>query len=158
MGQSSIGSLIQPFAEVCIYVFKELVSTKIVVNRPYVPDKNIPYSWDISALIRFTGQVQGVLGISMKRALAQKLTGLLLMESWHTTLDKDVMDILCEIANIIAGRAKQRLENTCKLQIALPTIILGGDISPLCPSRMVCIPFTIFEHEFFVLSLAIECD
>ncbi|MDR2394923.1 MAG: chemotaxis protein CheX [Treponema sp.] len=126
MDQQYIRSLVQSFVEVCIYGFKELVSTKIVINRPYIPDTDLLYTGDISALIRFSGQAQGGVLISMKRALAQKLTNLLIGTE-HTTLDEEVMDTLGEIVNIIAGRAKERLENTVKLAISLPTISVDND-------------------------------
>ncbi|MDR1302981.1 MAG: chemotaxis protein CheX [Treponema sp.] len=158
MAQQYIQSLIRPFAEVCIYVFKDLVGTNIAVNRPYFSDKEMLHNWDISALISFSGQVQGVVLISMNRSLAKELANRL-TGTVHTAIDEDVTDALGEIVNIIAGRAKQSLQNTFKLIISLPTIILGSGYGikwPIHRSRILCIPFTIFEQETFILTVALE--
>lgn len=158
MAQPYIQSLIRPFAEVCIYVFKDFVGTKIAVNRPYFSDKEMLHNWDISALISFSGQVQGVVLISMNQTLAKELTSRL-TGTTHTIIDEDVIDAIGEIVNIIAGRAKQSLQNTFKSIISLPTIILGSGYGikwPIHRSRILCIPFTVFEHETFVLTVALE--
>ncbi|MDR2394920.1 MAG: chemotaxis protein CheX [Treponema sp.] len=149
---------IQPFVEVCTCVFKDFVGTKITATCPYFSDKKVGNTWDISALISLSGQAQGVVAISMKQALALQLTGMLTGAS-HGALDEDTMDTLGEIVNIIAGRAKQVLENTFRLIISLPTIVLGAEHTvkwPMRRSKLLCIPFTIFEHESFVLSVAIQ--
>ncbi|MDR0723258.1 MAG: chemotaxis protein CheX [Treponema sp.] len=149
---------IRPCIEVCTYVFKNFVGTEITATAHYFSDREVPDRWDISALISLSGQAQGVVAISMKQALALQLTGIL-TGAVHTTLDEDVMDALGEILNIIAGRVKQRLENTFNLIISLPTIILGIEHTvkwPIRRSRLLCIPFTIFGHESFVLSIAIQ--
>jgi chemotaxis protein CheX len=148
---------IQPFAEVCTCVFKDFVGMEIAATTHYF-SKEVPDRWDISALISLSGQAQGVIAISMKQAPALQLTSILTGAS-HTTLDEDVMDALGEIVNIIAGRAKQRLEDTFKLIISLPAIILGMKHKvkwPIHQSQLLCIPFTIFEHDSFVLSIAIQ--
>jgi chemotaxis protein CheX len=149
---------IQPFSEVCTYVFQDFVGIEITAASPYFSDKEVAETWDVSALISLSGQAQGVIAISMKQALALQLTGILTGAS-HTTVDEDVMDALGEIVNIIAGRAKQRLENTFKLIISLPTIILGMEHTVKWPTRqsqLLCLPFTICGHEYFVLSVAIQ--
>jgi chemotaxis protein CheX len=149
---------IQPFVEVCTCVFKEFIGVEIAPASPYFSDKEALEKWDISALISLSGQAQGVIVLSMKQPLALQLTGMLTGAS-YTALNEDTMDALGEIVNIIAGRAKQRLENTFKLVISLPTIILGMEHTVRWSnqrSRLLCIPFTIFEQESFVLSIAIQ--
>jgi chemotaxis protein CheX len=149
---------IQPFVEVCTYVFKEFVGTEIVAATPYISEKEVLDKWDISALISLSGQAQGVVALSMKQAVALQLTDRL-TRTVHTALDEDAIDVIGEIINIIAGRVKQNLESTFKLIISLPTVILGTKYTVKWPtgrSRLLCIPFTIFEHESFVLSVAIQ--
>jgi chemotaxis protein CheX len=149
---------IRPFIEVCTLVFKDFVGAEITAAPPYFSDKDMLHKWDISALISFSGQVQGVVLISMKQSLAQELTSRL-TGTTHTTIDEDVIDAIGEIVNIITGRAKQSLQNTVKLIISLPTIVLGSGHKirwPIHRSRILCIPFTVFKHETFVLTLAFE--
>ncbi|MDR1955245.1 MAG: chemotaxis protein CheX [Treponema sp.] len=148
----------QPFIEVGQYVFREFMGTQIVAASPYFSDKDTLKAWDISSLIGFSGQAQGIVALSMNRNLAIQLTDIL-TGTPHTTIDQDTRDALGEIINIIAGNAKQRLEKTLKLIISLPRIIVGEEhtLQWLAEmSHLLCIPFTIFEHEVFILSIALK--
>jgi chemotaxis protein CheX len=149
---------IQPFVDVCISVFKKFIGVDLVANRPHFTDKETVYDWDISAVIGLTGEARGAVVISMKKDLAVKITGLL-TGSEHKDLDDEVVDAIGEIVNIIAGNAKKGLEESFRLVISLPTIVKGKDHSiewPNNQARIICIPFSVFENNVFVLSVAIE--
>jgi chemotaxis protein CheX len=149
---------IQPFVEVTKHVFKEFVGAELGVGRPYFSEKEKAYDWDISAIIGLTGEARGAVVISMKTALAMRLTDMLTGSS-HTEIDDEVIDAIGEIVNIIAGNAKKGLEEAFKLVISLPTIVQGSNHTINWPggsARIICIPFTIFETEVFNLAVAIE--
>jgi chemotaxis protein CheX len=149
---------IQPFIDVCKNVFKEFLGAALVVGRPYFTQKEADIDWDISAVIGLTGEARGAVVISMKKALAAGITGIL-TGSEHKELDDEVIDAIGEIINIIAGNAKKGLEESFRLVISLPTIIQGKNHIITWPSgqaRIICIPFTIFEKDIFTLSVAIE--
>jgi chemotaxis protein CheX len=149
---------IQPFIDVCVNVFKEFIGCDLTVERPYFTEKEAVREWDISAVIGLTGEARGAVVISMKSALAQRLTGIL-TGTEHKELDPEVVDAIGEIVNIIAGNAKRGLEEAFRLVISLPSIITGKEHIVQWPNnqaRIICIPFKIFEKDSFCLSVAIE--
>ncbi len=149
---------IQPFVDVCESVFRDFLGSNLIAERPHFADRNDPHDWDVSAIIGLTGEARGAVVISMTEPLALRLTGILTGNT-HTVLDDEVVDAIGEIINIIAGNAKRGLEESFRLVISLPTIVRGKHHAIMWPTdqaRIICIPFRIFENEFFVLSVAIE--
>jgi chemotaxis protein CheX len=148
---------IKPFVDVCVTVFKDFIGCDLTAGHPYFENKNAPQDWDISAIIGLTGEARGAVVISMKKELAVKLTGLLTGLE-HKDLDEEVVDAIGEIVNIIAGNVKRELEEAFRLVISLPSIVEGRGHTIKWPTnlaRIMCIPFTVFEHSF-CLSVAIE--
>jgi chemotaxis protein CheX len=149
---------IQPFIDVCKNVFKEFVGTDLIVERPYFSEKSAENEWDVSAVIGLTGEARGAVVISMKQELAVKLTDTLTGAS-HNAMDDEVVDAIGEIVNIIAGNAKQGLEEAFRLVISLPTIVQGKEHLvrwPNSQARIICIPFRIYDDDIFNLAVAIE--
>ncbi|MDR2193803.1 MAG: chemotaxis protein CheX [Treponema sp.] len=149
---------IKPFVDVCVNVFKNFINEDITAKTPYFSEKDTIVGNDISAVIGITGEARGAVIISMQQKLAIKLTDLL-TGSPHTKMDDDVVDVIGEIVNIIAGNAKQGLEESMKMIISLPTIIQGNGHVIVWPgnhARILCIPFKIFEDDIFTLLIAIE--
>jgi chemotaxis protein CheX len=149
---------VQPFITVCKDVFNEFLGESLDVKPPYFMDRENISQWDISAVIGLSGEARGAVVISMKDALAFKLTSILTGRA-HQVLYEDVVDAAGEIINIIAGNVKYELESTFKLVISLPTIVKGKDHSinwPVTQAKIICIPFIIFDKENFSLSIALE--
>jgi chemotaxis protein CheX len=79
----------------------------------------------------------------------------------ETELNEDALDVIGEIVNVIAGHAKQHIDKDFALVITLPTIVRGESFSLSWTGshpRIVCIPFSIFDDEKFVLSITIDSD
>lgn len=149
---------IQPFIKVCTNVFKEFLNQNLEARLPYFIEKDAVTEWDVSAVIGLTGEAKGAVVISMKENLAIKLTSILTGQE-HKGLDADVVDAVGEIVNIIAGNAKQELEETFRLVISLPTIIKGKEHTISWAegqARIICIPFSIAGVDSFTLSVALE--
>jgi chemotaxis protein CheX len=149
---------IQPFIDVSKNTFKEFVGAELEAGRPYFSQKDSPNEWDISGVIGLSGEARGAVVIGMKTALATRLTDML-TGTKHAGIDDEVVDAIGEIVNIIAGNAKKGLEESFRLVISLPTIIQGPGHQIKWPgdqTRIICIPFTIFENDVFTLSVAIE--
>jgi len=131
---------------------------EIAPERAYFIGKESFLEWDISGLIALTGEVKGLVAISMKSATAAKIADML------TGADKfdseaDVADAVGEIVNIIAGNVKKNLEDMFKIIISLPKVVRGKAhliVIPDTRTRMLCIPFTIFESESICLSINID--
>ena len=149
---------IQPFIKVCKNVFHEFLGLDLEAKLPYFMEKDEATEWDVSGIIGLTGEARGAVVISMREELAIKLTSIL-TASEHSGLDADVVDAVGEIINIIAGNAKQELEEAFRLIISLPTIVRGREHSinwPNGQARVICIPFSISEKDSFTLSVALE--
>ncbi|MDR2182107.1 MAG: chemotaxis protein CheX [Treponema sp.] len=148
---------IQPFVQVTTSIFKELVHCDIVPERAYFVGKDSFLAWDLSGLIALTGEVKGMVAISMKTTTASKITTIL------TKLPDPppavITDAIGEVVNIIAGNAKKYLEEMFKIIISLPTVIRGKAHMVAIPderTRLLCIPFTIFDGETISLSINID--
>ncbi|MDR0556260.1 MAG: chemotaxis protein CheX [Treponema sp.] len=149
---------IKPFVEVCLNVFKDFINVEASAKTPYFLEKDSIVGNDISSVIGLTGEARGAVIVSMHEKLAIKLTDIL-TGAPHTKLDDDVTDAIGEIVNIIAGNVKQRLEESMRMVISLPTIIQGSGHAIKWPgnqARILCIPFKVFEDDIFILLVAIE--
>ncbi|MDR0447332.1 MAG: chemotaxis protein CheX [Treponema sp.] len=148
---------IQPFVQVTSNVFKELMKTEIKPERAYFIGKEAFLDWDISGIIALTGQVKGLVAISMKNSTAQRITRIL-TDSQDVT-NSDMVDSLGELANIIAGNVKKSLEDLFRITISLPKVVSGMAHMVVIPddrTRLLCIPFNVFENEVVCLSINIS--
>jgi chemotaxis protein CheX len=149
---------VEPFIEVCETVFAQQGNVKVIAERPYILTVDALTGGDISAVIGFSGEARGAVVLSMKKELAFDLVSKLVGVT-HDEINEEVLDVIGEILNIIAGQAKQRLENDFALTISLPTIVRGQDLKTSWPGnmgRVVCIPFKVFDAAQFTLAVALE--
>ena len=150
---------IQPFIRVCETVFREFCQTEVKAGRVFFVAKNeYETSWDISGIIGLSGEATGAVVISLKEASALEVTKILTGQDYKT-IDADVTDAVGEIINIIAGNVKKDFEDELHVKISLPSIIKGKAHSIVWPSektRIICIPFTIFNNQEICLSLAVD--
>ncbi len=100
-------------------------------------------TYDISAIVSLTGEVEGSIIVSMPAQLACKVSSNLLMEEC-TTVDKNVQDAIGEMGNIIVGDARRALVAMGKsVTISLPNIILGqGHVIARKGIPCIAIPFS----------------
>jgi chemotaxis protein CheX len=151
---------VEPFVEVTVSTFKDFINVDVSPRNPHFLDPDKGFDWDISAVIGLSGIVKGAVIISMKADLAIKLTDLLAGPG-HTEMDTDVVDVIGEVNNIIAGNIKPRIPNGDKIVISIPTIIKGKEHSIAWPSkatRILCIPHKAFENDIFHLMVAIDLE
>jgi chemotaxis protein CheX len=149
---------IQPFVQVTKTVFKSLLSCEIVPGRAYFIQKDAFLDWDISGIIALTGEVKGLISISMKSPTASNIARRLMGEGTVFS-DAGVVDAIGEIVNIIAGNVKKNLEDMFRIIISLPTVVRGKAHAVVIPderTRLLCIPFTVFDTDTIWLSLTID--
>jgi chemotaxis protein CheX len=153
-----LADYVEPFVEVTVTTFKEFIGIEAIPSHPHFLDTDQGHEWDISAVIGLSGLVKGAVIVSMKTELAIKLTDMLAGPG-HKSLDADVIDVVGEINNIIAGNIKPKIPNGEKIVISIPTIIKGKEHSIAWPSkqtRILCIPHKVFDSDIFHLMVAIE--
>ena len=148
---------IQPFVQVTTNVFTSMLKCDIKPDRAYFIGKEAFLNWDISGVIALTGEVKGLVAISMKNDTAAKITAQLTGVNEFT--QTEVIDAVGELVNIIAGNVKKNLEEMFQIVISLPRVIRGKAHEVVIPDdriRLLCIPFNIYENEVICLSINIQ--
>ncbi len=97
---------------------------------------------DVTGIIGLTGKAKGCVALSMSRELALRATETMAM-SQPNGIDEEVVDVVGELANMVAGGAKAQLE-AYEMRISLPTVIVGRTAAIQFPSETpsLCICFT----------------
>lgn len=113
-----------PFVNTTKEVFKEFLNLDVVYSNPELFEKNEKdIKWEVSGLIGLAGDVKGILAIVFEKELVLESASRLL-EKEIKDIDNDVMDVVGELVNIIAGNAKKFLDEY-KIFISLPSVIKG---------------------------------
>lgn len=113
---------INPFIEAVQNLFATMLETEIFISKPFVQTDNTQAA-DVSAVIGLSGDAVGSIALCfpMKSAVsaAGKFAGVEMSRD-----HEDFADALGELANIIAGQAKAKLDGL-SCTVSLPTVIIG---------------------------------
>ena len=103
--------------------------------------ENCAPTYDISAVIGFTGKANGAVVFSVSKSVAFMATETML-ENEVQEINSDVIDAVGELANMIAGGAKTALSNY-EMSLGLPSVVVGRDHSIQFPSNVqpICVLF-----------------
>jgi chemotaxis protein CheX len=140
-------SYVNPFISATVNVFKTMINTEIMPGKPRL--KSIPHpTYDISGIIGLSGNAQGSIAISFPKILALKVVSKML-DSEIKVVGPELTDGIGELANIIAGNAKQGLAQY-QLSISLPNVIIGKDHTIASQSGIptIVVPFVSQLGEF----------
>jgi chemotaxis protein CheX len=149
---------IEAFIDLCMKVFISMGNIQISANKPFILGKEQENNWDLSTVIGLSGDARGAVAISMQNSTALRLAKILTGNDFNAITD-EVVDVVGEIINIIAGQAKQRMEAEYSLQISLPIVTRGKGHQLAWPGknpRIICVPFKIFEKDMFYFLAALE--
>ena len=95
---------INPFLIAIQNVFDTMIDVPFTLGKPTLKEDNIP-TYEISGIIGLSGGVSGCVVISLSEKIALQLTSALLDEE-ITEVGDDCTDAIGEIANMVAGNAK----------------------------------------------------
>jgi chemotaxis protein CheX len=142
---------INPFLLSTISVFDAMLNCKLHRGVPYLI-KNAQPQHDVSGVIGLSGKAQGTVVLGLSREAALRVAETLLQER-PPEINHDVIDAVGELVNIIAGRAKSKLEHL-EMSLSLPTVITGKFHCVEFPTSItpICIPF---ESEWGEVSMEI---
>lgn len=115
---------INPFVVSTIETFKKMLNTDVKPGKVQLKN-DTTHTYDISGVIGLSGEAQGSICLSFPKLIALKVVSTL-VGSDIKIVGPDVSDAIGEIANIIAGNAKQHLTQF-NLSISLPKVIIGKD-------------------------------
>jgi len=145
---------INPFIEASLNAFRGFLQTEVVAQKPvlYSPDSD-DFDYDVSGIIGLAGEVRGAVVVSFPKLAALKIVSRMIGEETKLFND-DVTDAVGELVNIIAGNAKQGLQEF-RIAISLPSIVKGPrhTISWMVGVPVVAIPLS---SEFGVVYLFVS--
>lgn len=105
---------------------------------------------DISGVIGLSGMAVGTVVLSLSAPVALGAASTMLMTEINE-MNADVVDAVGELANMVAGAAKAKLEQY-QMSISLPTVVTGAGHEIRFPSNVT--PITIpFETQWGPLTL-----
>jgi chemotaxis protein CheX len=132
--------LINPFLTAASDVFRTMLNCELTRGALSLKSTNTP-EYEVSGLIGLSGKCQGMVVFSLGRDTALRATEVMLGQR-PDSLNADVVDTVGELANMIAGAAKARLEQY-ELSISLPSVICGKHHSISFPSnsKPIVLPF-----------------
>jgi chemotaxis protein CheX len=140
-------SYINPFITATITTFKTMINLDVSPGKPSIKQEPFP-AYDISGIIGLSGGAQGSIAISFPKPLALKIVSAMLgMDIRY--IGAEVTDGIGEIANIIAGNAKQHLRGF-SLSISLPNVVVGKDhiLTGKKGVPVLVVPFQSEKGEF----------
>lgn len=97
---------------------------------------------DYSGVIGLSGKAVGTVVVSLSDNVALQATSALLLTPADEVTEKDIVDAVGELANMVAGAAKAKLEGF-DLSVSLPSVITGKGHTVRFPSNVtpICVPF-----------------
>ncbi len=115
---------INPFIEGVKHVFFTMLETEIFISKPFVKADTESLA-DVSAVISLSGDATGsvTLCLPLQSAvrIASKFAGVEMSKD-----HKDFADALGELANMVAGHAKSKLDGLM-CNISIPHVVIGKD-------------------------------
>jgi len=131
---------INPFVSATHNVFKTMLGCTLVRGPLSLKSEHTPMH-EVSGLIGLSGRCRGMVVVSVSR-LTAICAAEVMLGSRPEEVNGDVLDAMGELTNMIAGAAKNQLEEY-RLTIGLPTVICGKGQTIAFPSQSapMVIPF-----------------
>lgn len=145
--------IIRPFLESTINVLETMAFIKIQTGKPYIKSPGDESSGDVTGVI---GMVSEKINGSMALVFPEKTILFIVnsMLSEHlTALNRDVLDCVGELTNMISGGARAGLANlNMRFEMAIPTMIQGHHhiVEHKTKGSVIVIPFETDAGAFYV--------
>ena len=133
--------LINPFIASTVNVFSTMLGCPLTRGTLQLRENGFMPEFEINGIIGLSGSMSGTVIISMQTQVALNATEAML-GSRPPDVNADVIDAVGEIANMVAGAAKSRLESF-NLSLSVPTVIVGKNTRIGFTSKVgpICIPY-----------------
>jgi chemotaxis protein CheX len=142
-------SFVNPFLKPTNETFKMMIGIDVKMSAPIVKETS-EHHYDVSGVIGLSGEAQGTIALSFSKPAALRVVSKMLgMEL--KIVGADLTDGIGEIANIVAGYAKQYLTEY-KVSISLPNVVIGKGHELAAPSGVstIVVPYTCELGDFAV--------
>jgi chemotaxis protein CheX len=127
--------LIVPFMNSVRQVFQKMAGVETTVQRPHLKTQNTS-SYNVCGIIGFSGEVTGSVIVSFSDAAADKLVECFAGSKIDHD-SPDFADAIGELANMIAGSAKQHLGGMAS--ISVPNVVIGKGYTIASMSNTPCL-------------------
>lgn len=135
---------INPFVLSTVGAFETMLNCKIQRGTPSLKTDRQP-GYEVSGLMSLDGKARGIVVVSLHRDVAVAATEFV-MGSASGEVDADVIDVVCEITNMVAGGANNHLEHL-NMTIGLPSVVAGKNHTIRYPTGVATITIP-FETEW----------
>ncbi len=122
---------LQVFIDAVLNYFECTTGNAVKVGTPFLEDNSQPTAFDCTGIIGISGPRRGCVYFSAPRAL---LRHLLLSIGEDDTAQDNLLDIVGEVANTIAGNARSRFGP--EFMISVPVIVQGAPESIQLPRNL----------------------
>lgn len=144
--------IINAIRESTLEVFSTMVPLDIKQGEVYIERAAAP-CWDgVISVVGFSGEWVGTGGIACSADFACKVAGALLM-SEMAGINDEVLDAVGEVANMIVGSFKTRMEDHLgPMGLSIPTVIYGRNFTArsLNHAEWIVVPFDCEGSRFDV--------
>ena len=142
---------INPFIYGTMEVMETMAFVKPSAGKPFAKTDDAAHG-DVSGIIGMTGDATGSLAMSFSEACIIGLVSKMLGET-HTEMNKNVLDAVGELTNMISGSARKMMEkDDLKVVAAIPTIVFGKahTVRHIIKGPSIVIPFKTEVGEFVI--------
>lgn len=129
-------TFITPFIRTTRNIFDTMFQMPVVVGDPQVKT-NPGLSFDVSAIIGMSGDVEGSVVLSFPRPTAQRIVSLFTGAEVGDA-DEELSDAVGELVNMIAGGAKAQFPSGA-VSISCPSVVIGSNHTVFGKKDVVCI-------------------
>lgn len=144
-------NLINPFIDATLHVLETMAATKAQAGKPFLK-KDQTASGDVSGVIGLTGEASGMIAVSFSQGSILAIVSQMLGEDIKE-MNEEIRDATGEIANMISGQARKKLEQMGRsLQAAIPTVIMGENhiLTHVTKHPTIAVPFATDSGNFTI--------
>jgi chemotaxis protein CheX len=144
-------TLVNPFIDATMKVLETMASTKAQAGKPYQKKDKVARG-DVTGVIGLTGQARGTISVSFTEKCILAIVSNMFGEQM-TEINHEISDAVGEIANMISGQARLRLEEMGRsLKAAIPTVITGKNhsLTHMTTYPVIAIPFSTDQGGFTI--------
>ena len=135
---------LQVFLEGVQNYFTQMAEEEIFVGTPYLIENDMPEAQQYSGVIAITGRHKGIVYFTSPSDMVKRLLALM---GEPDISESNIMDLVGEVANTIAGNARKKFGE--RFEISVPFVIRGAPDESILPrqDRSFVIPLEWKMHK-----------
>ena len=147
---------INPYIDATRQVFATMVKVPLAMGKPWLRGGDrLDKVYQVSVLVGMQGAARGMLALSLSQPVAIALASAF-SPNPIKTVNRDCLDALGEITNMIAGQAKQHLP-TGQITLSVPRIVSTRRLPYPSDIPVMLIPFDTATGRFLI-QVAVDSD